>query len=95
MLLLDEPLSALDTTTKSKIIDDLRAWNARHAIPIIYVTHATREAYALGDHMVVLESGRVLAQGTPNDVLAPPKQETVANLAGLRKRLRRRGDGGQ
>lgn len=83
VLLLDEPLSALDTTTKSKIIDDLRAWNARHAIPIIYVTHATREAYALGDHMVVLESGRVLAQGTPNDVLASPKQETVANLAGF------------
>ncbi|MGO9056288.1 MAG: molybdenum ABC transporter ATP-binding protein [Candidatus Binataceae bacterium] len=83
VLLLDEPLSALDSTTKSKIIDDLRAWNASHAIPIIYVTHATREAYALGAHMVVLESGRVLAQGTPNDVLAAPKQETVANLAGF------------
>jgi molybdate transport system ATP-binding protein len=82
-LLLDEPLSALDTTTKSKIIDDLRAWNDHHGIPIIYVTHATREAYALGDHMVVLESGRVLAQGTPSEVLQSPNQETVANLAGF------------
>jgi molybdate transport system ATP-binding protein len=83
VLLLDEPLSALDSTTKSKIIDDLRTWNADHGIPIIYVTHATREAYALGDHMVVLESGRVLAQGTPSEVLQSPNQETVANLAGF------------
>jgi molybdate transport system ATP-binding protein len=83
VLLLDEPLSALDTTTKSKIIDDLRVWNADHGIPIIYVTHATREAYALGDHMVVLESGRVVVEGTPSDVLQSPTQETVANLAGF------------
>jgi ABC-type molybdate transport system ATPase subunit len=39
-LLLDEPLTALDNATESKILDDLRAWNAAHEIPILYVTHS-------------------------------------------------------
>src|SRR5262245_10969447 len=55
VLLLDEPLSALDHATQSRIIDDLRAWNLANAIPILYVTHAHREVFALGDRVVVLE----------------------------------------
>jgi len=46
-LLLDEPLSALDHVTQSRIIDDLRRWNAAHEIPILYVTHSHREVFAL------------------------------------------------
>ncbi|HEV2425548.1 MAG TPA: ATP-binding cassette domain-containing protein [Terriglobia bacterium] len=83
LLLLDEPLSALDAIVKSKIIDDLRAWNASHNIPIIYVTHSAAEAFALGERIVVLESGSVLAQGSPQGVLAAPRHETVAQLAGF------------
>lgn len=83
LLLLDEPLSALDAIVKSKIIDDLRAWNASHNIPIIYVTHSAAEAFALGERIVVLESGAVLAQGSPQEVLAAPRHETVAQLAGF------------
>ena len=56
MLLLDEPLAALDAITKSAIIDDLRAWNAAHGIPIIYVTHSLEEAFAVGEAVVVLEA---------------------------------------
>lgn len=81
VLLLDEPLSALDAITKSAIIADLHSWNALHGIPIIYVTHAPHEAFALGEHVVVLESGEVMAQGTPQQVLQAPSQETVAQLA--------------
>ncbi len=83
VLLLDEPLTALDAATKSKIIDDLRAWNQAHAIPILYVTHSREEVFALGERVVVLERGRVLAQGTPHDVLSAPQQETIAQLAGF------------
>ena len=83
LLLLDEPLSALDALVKSKIIDDLRAWNASRNIPILYVTHSPAEAFALGERIVVLEAGGVLAQGTPQEVLAAPRHETVAQMAGF------------
>jgi molybdate transport system ATP-binding protein len=82
-LLLDEPLAALDQVVKSAIIDDLREWNEAHRIPIIYVTHAAQEAYALGARMIVVEGGRMIAQGTPQEVLQAPRQERMAQLAGF------------
>lgn len=82
-LLLDEPLTALDATTKSKIIADLRAWNARFGIPILYVTHDREEVFALGERMLVLADGRVVAQGLPQEVLHRPELESVAQLAGF------------
>jgi molybdate transport system ATP-binding protein len=83
MLLLDEPLLALDLATKAKIVDDLRAWNAEHQIPIVYVTHAPEEAFALSERVVVLDRGRVIARGMPNEVLAAPRHETVAQIVGF------------
>ena len=83
VLLLDEPLAALDAPTKSLIVEDLRRWNEAHRIPILYVTHSREEVFALGESVIVLEGGRVLAQGTPHQVLAAPRQETVAQLAGF------------
>ncbi len=83
LLLLDEPLAALDAATKSKIIDDLRAWNQRHRIPILYVTHSREEVFALGDGVLILDRGRILAQGRPHEVMTAPRQETVAQLAGF------------
>jgi len=83
LLLLDEPLAGLDAPTKSKIIDDLRAWNRLHRIPILYVTHSREEVFALGEQVVVLDNGRVVAQGTPHEVMTAPRQETVAQLAGF------------
>jgi len=82
-LLLDEPLSALDQATKATILDDLREWNASHRIPIVYVTHSPEEAFALGEHVVVLEAGRVLASGMPQDILRAPRQETIAQIVGF------------
>jgi molybdate transport system ATP-binding protein len=83
LLLLDEPLAALDRPTKSPIIDDLREWNRTRRIPILYVTHSREEVFALGDHVIVLDAGRIVAQGTPHDVLSAPQVETVAQLAGF------------
>jgi molybdate transport system ATP-binding protein len=83
VLLLDEPLAALDAPTKSKILDDLRRWNEAHRIPILYVTHAREEVLALGERVLVMEEGHIVAQGTPHEVLGAPLQETVAQLAGF------------
>jgi molybdate transport system ATP-binding protein len=83
VLLLDEPLAALDAGTKSKIIEDLRAWNAAHGIPILYVTHNREEVFALGDRVLVLENGRIVADGTPHGVMAAPRRESLAQLIGF------------
>jgi molybdate transport system ATP-binding protein len=83
VLLLDEPLAALDAPSKAKIIDDLREWNRAHGIPILYVTHSREEVFALGERVVVLDAGGIVAQGTPHDVMSAPLQETVAQLAGF------------
>lgn len=83
VLLLDEPLSALDVGTKSSIIEDLRVWNAARGIPILYVTHSPAEAFALGERVVVVAYGKVLAEGTPQQVLDTPRHETIAQLAGF------------
>jgi len=83
VLLLDEPLTALDAVTKARLVDDLRAWNQRRRIPILYVTHDRDEVFALGEKAVVLEAGQVIAEGPPHDVLHRPQSETVAQLAGF------------
>ena len=83
VLLLDEPLAALDAATKAKILDDLRRWNQAHRIPILYVTHSREEVIALGERVLVMDQGRIIAQGTPHEVLSAPLQETVAQLAGF------------
>jgi molybdate transport system ATP-binding protein len=83
VLLLDEPLAALDAVTKSRILDDLRRWNQEHCVPILYVTHSREEVLALGERVLVMDAGRIIAQGSPHEVLSAPLQESVAQLAGF------------
>jgi molybdate transport system ATP-binding protein len=83
VLLLDEPLAALDAATKSRIIDDLRRWNVAHNVPVLYVTHSREEVMALGERVLVIDQGSIAAKGTPHEVLAAPLQETMAQLAGF------------
>jgi molybdate transport system ATP-binding protein len=83
VLLLDEPLTALDAVTKSQILDDLRAWNNQHRIPILYVTHQREEVFALGENAIALDAGRIVARGSPHEVLLRPQSETVAQLVGF------------
>ncbi len=83
LLLLDEPLSALDHVTQSRIIEDLRVWNAARGIPILYVTHSHREVFALGEQVIVLQDGKILAEGPPQEVLEAPAHESLAQLAGF------------
>jgi molybdate transport system ATP-binding protein len=82
-LLLDEPLAALDRPTKSQIIADLRRWNQHYRVPILFVTHSVEEVFALGEEVIVLDAGKIVAQGRPNEVMLAPQMETVAQLAGF------------
>ena len=82
-LLLDEPLAALDRPTKSSLVADLRKWNQNHRIPILFVTHNGEEVFALGDEVIILDAGRIVAQGQPHQVMRAPRLETVAHLSGF------------
>ena len=83
ILLLDEPLSAIDETTKLAIISDLKAINRELRLPIIYVTHSREEAVALGERVIVYERGRIAATGEPLEVFGSPTTASVARLTGV------------
>jgi molybdate transport system ATP-binding protein len=70
-LLLDEPLAALDRPTRIRILNDLRSWSAAHRVPILYVTHSVREALALGERVLMMQQGRIVATGPPAELLDP------------------------
>lgn len=83
VLLLDEPLSSLDPRTKASIIEDLRRWNEARGIPILYVTHDHAEVLALGDRVIALEQGRIVAEGLPHEVVPALRQEHRAQPGGF------------
>ncbi|HEY4817667.1 MAG TPA: molybdenum ABC transporter ATP-binding protein [Candidatus Acidoferrum sp.] len=87
VLLLDEPLTGLDTELKGSIIEDLRAWNAAQKIPILYVTHSREEVDALGEHVIALEHGKIVSEGTPREVLDAPRRKRLAQAAGFENLL--------
>lgn len=70
LLLMDEPLSALDAARKQEILPYLERLHDELDIPVLYVTHQIEEAARLADHLVLLEGGRVLASGPLGDTLA-------------------------
>jgi molybdate transport system ATP-binding protein len=83
VLLLDEPLTGLDSELKASIIDDLRAWNAAQKIPILYVTHSREEVDALGERVIALVHGKIVSEGTPREVLDAPRRKKLAQAAGF------------
>ena len=87
VLLLDEPLSALDTPTRTHLRGELRALLKQLAVPSVVVTHDWAEALALGDQMAVIGDGRVLQVGTPQEVFNRPNGEEVARIVGIETAL--------
>jgi molybdate transport system ATP-binding protein len=83
VLLLDEPLTALDEGLKKSIMEDLRRWNAAQNIPILYVTHGRAEVDALGEHVIVLDRGKIASTGTPHGVLDAPRRSSLAQATGF------------
>ena len=83
LLLLDEPLSALDEPVKLDIIAALKSLNRDLRLPILYVTHSRDEAFILGERALVFERGRIVAGGEPHEVFGSPRRAGVARLAGV------------
>jgi molybdate transport system ATP-binding protein len=69
VLLLDEPLAAVDLARRRRIVDALLRIRDDVGVPLVYVTHSPEEAVAIADYAVALEDGRVVAAGAPREVL--------------------------
>ena len=83
LLLLDEPLSALDAPTRLHLRGELRSLLKQLALPSIIVTHDWAEALTLGDVMAVMSQGNVLQVGTPQGVFSRPADAEVARVVGV------------
>ena len=83
VLLLDEPLGALDRTLRDRLVDELRQLFAAQALTVVAVTHDQAEAFALADRIVVIDRGSLLQAGTPQEVWGHPTSVRAAELLGL------------
>jgi molybdate transport system ATP-binding protein len=93
LLLLDEPLSALDVTTRAEVRRDLKRHLSSFKGIRLVVTHDPLEAVALADRLIVIEKGHLVQTGTPDEVTERPRSQYVADLVGVNL-LRGEADGG-
>ncbi len=82
MLLLDEPLSALDLKLRKEMQVELKRIQQRVNITFVYVTHDQEEALSLSDKIIVMRSGEIQQQGTPTDIYNEPVNRYVADFIG-------------
>lgn len=82
LLLLDEPLSNLDARLRAQMGSEFRALQKRLGITSLYVTHDQEEAMTLSDRVVVMQAGRVLQIGTPEEIYQRPRSREVATFFG-------------
>lgn len=83
ILLLDEPLSALDVNTQKKMRNELRKLHEEMRITTIHVTHNQVEAIILADHLAIMKDGTIIQTGSPEQVFHKPKDEFVARFVGF------------
>jgi len=87
LLLLDEPMASIDASLKDDVKRLLRRLN-REGLTIIHVTHDYREAVSLASKVGVIHNGRIIQEGTPDDVFRKPVNRFVARYAGIRNFFR-------
>jgi glycine betaine/proline transport system ATP-binding protein len=80
VLLMDEPFSALDPLIRGKLQDELLALQERVKKTILFVSHDLDEALKLGDHITILEGGRIVQTGTAEDIVVRPANDYVAEF---------------
>jgi len=80
VLLMDEPFSALDPLIRGKLQDELLALQARVKKTILFVSHDLDEALRLGDHITILQNGRIIQTGTAEDIVLAPADDYVAEF---------------
>ncbi len=83
VLLLDEPLSALDTVTRERLRRELKGIHARTGVTILHITHHFEDMFALADRVVVMRDGCVAQEGTPEMILRRPASDFVAGFTGM------------
>jgi len=82
LLMLDEPLGALDRSLREQLIEDLRHLLHTSGIPAIYVTHDQEEAFTIADRLILLHNGKIEQEGTPYQVYFHPETPWVAQFLG-------------
>ena len=87
LMLLDEPFSAVDQMNRQGLYRLLADLRRELAVPIVLVTHDLNEARMLADHLVVMDAGQVLQQGTPAAIHNAPRNARVADLVGIHNRF--------
>ena len=83
VLLLDEPLSALDAKVRVNLREEIRRLQTELGITTFFVTHDQEEALAIADRVAVMQSGRIEQVGTPEELYRQPQSSFVANFVGL------------
>jgi putative spermidine/putrescine transport system ATP-binding protein len=87
VLLLDEPLSALDAKVRVQLREEIRRIQLELGITTLYVTHDQEEALSVSDHVAVMSAGRIEQMGTPSEMYSAPATPFVAEFIGTMNRL--------
>jgi thiamine transport system ATP-binding protein len=83
LLMLDEPLGALDRSWRDRLLREIGALLERTQLPALYVTHDHEEAFALADRIAVMRAGRIVQSGAPGEVWRRPADEWTAQFLGF------------
>lgn len=83
LLMLDEPLGALDRSLKESLMQELRMLLHDSGIPAIYVTHDQEEAFTIGDRLILIKDGHIIQKDTPSEIYQHPENIWVAQFLGL------------
>ena len=80
IILLDEPMSALDAATRLTLRDELKRIQAQYKTTMIYITHDQEEAFALSDRIMVMGNAHIHQIGTPSEILDHPADDYVRSF---------------
>jgi molybdopterin-binding protein len=82
ILLLDEPLSALDAATRARLLGEMVELQRKSNIPFLYVTHSPADAVRAGDSALILNAGRIVTEGKPAEVFNAPRDSATLQSVG-------------
>jgi len=83
LLMLDEPLGSLDRALRERLMNELRAILKSVGVTTLYVTHDQQEAFAIADRIIVMQGGRKVQEGAPEDIYCHPATSFVARFLGM------------